>query len=43
MTVAGEIEPNKMSRIIGLARQNMGSEEKLEVESNERSSITTPK
>lgn len=39
MTVAGEIESNKMSRILSLAKENQESREVLEYESNSKSDI----
>ena len=39
MTVAGEIEPNKMSRLISLAKH----EDRVEFSSNERSDMRSPK
>ena len=33
MTVAGELESNKMSRILSLAKENQESHEKIDVES----------
>lgn len=43
MTVAGELESNKMSRILSLAKERLESHEKLEYESNARSEVSTPK
>lgn len=41
MTVAGEIESNKMSRILSLAKENQESREVLEYESNSKSDIAS--
>lgn len=39
MTVAGEIEPNKMSRLISLAKHD----DRIEFSSSERSDMGSPK
>jgi len=37
MTVAGEMETAKMSRLIALAKEDISSQERISMESNERS------